>query len=608
MTNAIGISNYRRPHPQNDRVILLLPFSDDHCASKRHHACHCCTTQKQEPAIKSKKQAPPAAAAVEWSKGSAKRSRRRIGFLWASSGAAATLLGVFLFFLLLRNERGGGRAVDSGDDYDYDGVAPYSEARRLKQKAAKKAQYPATASGSGMKLLYIVTTLSEYNSGTRNTVKGSDRLQETLIPVLSEGVTSMVEAGFDVDVFLVCHFQLQPERQQLVKAALPESVGLDVWNDATPLGYDTSKAPDFEKLENRTLHLARQHRFVIKDKLLQYDMFVNFEDDMVIKSDHVLHFLDVTNELKRLEDAAPGRLPPPSHKQQQQQQHKPEEQYHGVMTKGMLQRMIPGFIRVEVLLDEQEYGAQTDTGPIPVDLDFTTTKEETKRKSHTVNAATCCHVSKHLVSPNRPAGTPAAGQLMLWETHVKALGVRQMPESSWLDWVVLQRGPNQSKLDPNREVIGDYWSNRHGDYYPDLNRRPAPQEFKYINNQGGWMATQQQLVRWHTAQCPGGFLPPYEAPHYQYDGLDMRNVEWYSGGMQLSTVRHACNLQRIVLLEPRHFSKSLLYHSANNKQRQLHGKREEMFTKAETLLGQLNAIRKRAMRDMKEETATTTTK
>jgi len=49
------------------------------------------------------------------------------------------------------------------------------------------------------KILYIVTTLAEYNSGTRSTVRGSDRLQETLIPVVSEGVRSMVDAGYEVD-------------------------------------------------------------------------------------------------------------------------------------------------------------------------------------------------------------------------------------------------------------------------------------------------------------------------------------------------------------------------------------------------------------------------
>jgi hypothetical protein len=109
------------------------------------------------------------------------------------------------------------------------------------------------------------------------------------------------------------------------------------------------------------------------------------------------------------------------------------------------------------------------------------------------------------------------------------------------------------------------------------------------------MATREQMWLWHTEICPGGFLPPYEAPHYRFDGLDMRNVEWYSGAMQLSTVRHACNMQRIILLDPKNFSKSLIYHSANNKQRQLTKEGlKERFTKANTLLGQLNTIRKKA--------------
>lgn len=103
------------------------------------------------------------------------------------------------------------------------------------------------------RLLYIVTTLAEYNSGTRATVRGSDRLQETLIPVVSEGIRSMLAAGYHVDLFLVCHFTLTPERRELVEAALPRSVGLQVWNDATPLGYDTAKE-SLTKLQNRTLH------------------------------------------------------------------------------------------------------------------------------------------------------------------------------------------------------------------------------------------------------------------------------------------------------------------------------------------------------------------
>ncbi|KAL7564142.1 hypothetical protein ACA910_021117 [Epithemia clementina (nom. ined.)] len=439
------------------------------------------------------------------------------------------------------------------------------------------------------RILYIITTLAEYNTGTRHTVRGSDRLQETLIPVMSESVKSMLNAGYSVDVFLVCHFILQPERYQLVRDALPSSVGLEYWNSATPLGYDTGKEP-FRKLENRTLHLARQHRFVIKDKLAKYDMFVCFEDDMVIHADHVKHYSAITNELFRLRETAPDSIHLPDGV-------KADEHYHGPLTKGMLKRMIPGFIRVEVLLDEAKYPAQADLGPIPVDLNFGGDQEVQ------VSPEYCCHVSQNTSNDHIPQ-SPTADKLMLWETHIWPLGVRQMPSDSWLDWVVMLRGPSQSVLDKNK-VIGDYWSNRNYKYWDKKDkkgRRPIPQEFKFINNQGGWMATRQQLWEWHTDICPGGFLPPYEAPHYRHDGLDMRNVEWYSGGMQLSTIRHACNMQRIVVIDhPANFSKSLLYHSANNKQRQLAGEgKRESFTKANTLLGQLNTIRKQAQEEIKK--------
>jgi hypothetical protein len=84
----------------------------------------------------------------------------------------------------------------------------------------------------------------------------------------------------------------------------------------------------------------------------------------------------------------------------------------------------------------------------------------------------------------------------------------------------------------------------------------------------------------------------------------MRNVEWYSGAMQLSTVRHACNMQRIIMLDPANFSKSLLYHTANNKQKQLRDQgKGEWFVKANTLLGQLNTIKKRAEKEMVAEAA-----
>jgi hypothetical protein len=77
--------------------------------------------------------------------------------------------------------------------------------------------------------------------------------------------------SLELPVFLVCHFIMEPGRLALIREALPASVALDYWDDASPLGYDTLKEP-FNKMENRTLHLSRQHRFVVKGRLRNYDM------------------------------------------------------------------------------------------------------------------------------------------------------------------------------------------------------------------------------------------------------------------------------------------------------------------------------------------------
>jgi hypothetical protein len=160
----------------------------------------------------------------------------------------ATVLAVVLFFAVL---------VLSPSKLDL-------RKRRLKLSATSSSA--GTSRRRKTRILYIVTSLAEYNTGKRATIAQSDRLSETTIPVVTEGISSMVESGrYDVDLFLVCHYTLRPEREGLVRAALPPGVGLEIWNDATPLGYKTDSEP-FTKLINRTEHLARQHRFVINAK------------------------------------------------------------------------------------------------------------------------------------------------------------------------------------------------------------------------------------------------------------------------------------------------------------------------------------------------------
>ena len=153
-------------------------------------------------------------------------------------GPGAFLLSLFSLLVLFLVRHHGGAPPPWND-------ASSSGRRHLASASASK---PKTAQHQGRRhqgrrprILYIVTTLSEYNTGTRATVRDSDRLQETTIPVVTEGIRSMLETGYDVDLALVCHYTLLPEREALVRKALPSTVGLQVWNDAAPLAYDTGR-------------------------------------------------------------------------------------------------------------------------------------------------------------------------------------------------------------------------------------------------------------------------------------------------------------------------------------------------------------------------------
>jgi len=76
-----------------------------------------------------------------------------------------------------------------------------------------------------------------------------------------------------------------------------------VWEDAIPLYYKNSfnKRPKADQAVTNGDHaLSRQHRFVLRDKLQYYDFFVGFEDDMRITAEHVLEFLELSNDIYQL--------------------------------------------------------------------------------------------------------------------------------------------------------------------------------------------------------------------------------------------------------------------------------------------------------------------
>jgi hypothetical protein len=77
-------------------------------------------------------------------------------------------------------------------------------------------------------------------------------------------------------------------------------------------------------------------------------------------------------------------------------------------------------------------------------------------------------------------------------------------------------------------------------------------------------------------------------------------VEYWSGGIQLIGI-NGCNLQRIVMLQPQYFSKHLLYHTSNNKQKMEPIYNTFFTTTINEFWGQINTVRKNAQRRMYKE-------
>jgi len=485
-----------------------------------------------------------------------------------------------------------------------------SQKQQQQQQQQQQHEFPQFNSGSdsndhqkhNTKVLYIVTSLAEYDNGHRSTVKGRDRFKELMVPCIVDSIDNMLTHpyDFDVDLYLITAFTLKPERRSYIEDQLPQGVGFQVWDDACPLGYDKREHKDL--LGDVTRALARQHRYVIKDKLHNYDIFLPFEDDMLVKGAHVQQYLDMTAELERLTNEAPETMPDVPETESPTTKMK----YFGQMTRHQMKRLIPGFIRVEVLLNETEHGAQSQLAPIDLDYDFEIyANGKYHPSSHhdddkaEIDPSFCCHIPnlQNIAAAGKTPLRPTASDVIIWETRAEALSLRHVAHSKLFQWLILLPGPGKrEKLD---EKVFGYWSGRNG-AYGQVDKKPSGGVPDLIAQQGGWMATRGQLMRLDEELCSGNFLPPYNEPLYYEDGQQSMNVEFWSGGYQFFTgVRGGCNMQRVIsFASPSDFSKHLLYHMANNKQKQLPQKR---MLRAQDLLGQMNTVLKQAQKDMISE-------
>lgn len=391
-----------------------------------------------------------------------------------------------------------------------------------------------------------------------------------VLPVILDTVDSLLAHNYRVDLFLIVGYTISESRQDVIRHELPEGVGLEVWNDATPFSYQPNQQHEDVVYEYGP-SLARQHRLVVRDKLFHYDFFLAYEDDMYISGHHVDHYLNMTRKLQSMRQKAPQSLPPRMYGMPR------EKVFFGALTKKQLLHMKPGFLRVEIAMEETKPKLQQQVDNITVDLDFSNVGYPAGDQE--VNASFCCDL-KRIGLYDSASGVPRSDSLLVWETGIAGMGVRRLPDTD--KWVGFLAGTN------NRDygnALGDYWAGIGG----HTENRPHRLDPLYTAQMAGWMMSRQELLEL-LDECT--LLPPFDPPQFKDDGKWRNTVEYWSGGNSLFCMNNGCNVQRVISLDPTEFSKHLMYHASNNKQTVVHAQR---VVGVNELLGQLNTARKAAM-------------
>ena len=535
--------------------------------------------------------------------------------------SAIVILFLIIYFLLrviiAVDHRTASRSTSSSH---YSSFRPKTSSHREHEHEQEQEYNIPYNNVNDMKVLYIVTSSKEFNTGDKATQKGQDRFMEIVIPAIMESVTSMTRTFAQVDVYLILGYTLSKSRHEYLQNLLPYNVGLQIWNDAIPYGYDyMTHTQQYPYLTVRDKLLARQHRYVIKDKLPYYNMFVVFEDDMLLKNHHVLYHLEFLNEIQKYKEEMLLQ------KQQQEQQpsgivRNDKESFWGPLTIDQLDHIKPGFLRVEVLTNHSSTSNLLRQLPEP--------PTTTNNINDDVDPSYCCH-SQYIGHQGRLAPQyPTSNEIALWETSIDGIHVRQMPKLSkskssksssskpLLDWVAVLPIKGEPLSMPA------YWSGKadlvssstsSGDQTTKQKKRPSSVLNEYIGQSAGWMATQHEILDYNYKLCKGkgsSFLPPFESSYIKDDGYSFAtdSVEFWSGGLQLWGQQ--CSIQRLIAIDNNNpsrnqassssllFSKHFIYHTANNKQKELPSTR---FTKLSTFYDQIQQVVHAAKQEQKQK-------
>ena len=294
---------------------------------------------------------------------------------------------------------------------------------------------------------------------------------------------------------------------------------------------------------------------------------------MRVTAEHIKLFLYLSNELDQLREKAKKieYLNKNNTKIRNSNNH---GNFKSALTVDQIDRLLPGFIRVEVLKTpirqtsskNKDNNLKIDSDPIPFDT-YPCCSPPTIVQNNSYNAS--------LLKQNHPN----YNDIVLWETAIQGISLRFIPNSDYafknVKWIGLLPSGNPKQKNPKSNIKSISTYPKGGDENPRL-----------FAQQGGWMLTKEQILLFDTKTCPGGFLPPYNnTKHWRDNGLQNPGnaVEFWSGGYHLFL---NCHVKRIVSVEPDLFARQLMFHTSLNKQFQ----RRDRLVPASKLLSQIRSM------------------
>ena len=353
-----------------------------------------------------------------------------------------------------------------------------------------------------IRILYIVTSSVEYDSvvttttttaTTDNATSSSsntdrrkrDRFMEILVPVVQSSVQSIKQmmsmsissktnnndkVEVQVDVYLVLGYQLSLSKLQQLRNVLPSTSGIEVWNDSTPIYYEFSSSSSNNNNNNKNARrvpylgqmkrtLARQHRYVVKDKLPYYHTILAMEDDMLVTSQHVSYHWQFRKEQYRWIRYIQQQKRRQKEEEEKLQHHQPTTAlWFDNLSIEQWKRVYPAWIRVEVMeqqklhqqqqkLHQQHQQQQNDVEEEGNEVQYV---DRQNGRFDPYRLMMCCHHFHHHHQQHFGGGGGGGGgggdsgdrrrggtnstviittpeQLVVWETGIDGFSARKLP-------------------------------------------------------------------------------------------------------------------------------------------------------------------------------------